>query len=329
MKNQVVEYDITTAEIEKLKDSFKDIPSLDTKENYEFVRKGISHLRKLRSSLESKRKELKADSLAWGRLVDSKAKEIKAELEGIENPMIEAKKAHDDKIEAEKEAIRKAKQDRIDGINARILNFQSTVTNSINLSSEVIIKNLSKIEETEIDGSFEEFKVIAEREKESSIATLKEMIIHAEKAEETARDLARIQAEQEAERKALEEKRKVEEAEIEAKRAAFQAEQEADRKAQAEKRRIEDEELAKQRAEIEAEREKIRLQKEAEQLNREEEEREAERIRVEQENQMLQKEFEQQTIDALARLLNEIDAEKVFKAIKLGNIPHISFKPHG
>jgi regulator of protease activity HflC (stomatin/prohibitin superfamily) len=101
-----VVYDITAERIAELREMEKTLdPSLSTKA-YEESCKFRQTCVKTRTGMDAKRKELKADSLEWGRLVDSTYKTW-------EKPLLEVESAIDAKIKAvdtAKENARKAKE---------------------------------------------------------------------------------------------------------------------------------------------------------------------------------------------------------------------------
>lgn len=122
-----VVYPVTEAEIAAARQKYAALTA-DTKEGYEEVRLALGRLRTARTSIEARRKELKADSLEYGRRVDSAAKKLTAMVEEIEQPLqakkdavdqteAQAKRAAEDAARAEAEA--KAKAER-DAENARL-----------------------------------------------------------------------------------------------------------------------------------------------------------------------------------------------------------------
>lgn len=89
------------------------VPDTSKPDGYKLAVAGIRECRELRVAVEDKRKELKADSLAYGKAVDKVAKFLTSEIEAIEEPIKLAKKREDDRVEAEKqEAERKAREAR-------------------------------------------------------------------------------------------------------------------------------------------------------------------------------------------------------------------------
>lgn len=84
------------------------IADINDKAGYLKVSTVRKEAKKLRVEVEKVRVGLKADALAWGRAVDSKAGEIENKILEIESPLLEMEKAH----EAEKERI-KSENERI------------------------------------------------------------------------------------------------------------------------------------------------------------------------------------------------------------------------
>jgi len=102
----LVKYDVTEEAIAKLVEEFKGT-TFDTPAAYEIGRKRIATIRELRGKVEDRRKDLKADSIAFGRRVDEAARLLTNKLKEIEEPLIAARNAVDEekariKREAEK-----------------------------------------------------------------------------------------------------------------------------------------------------------------------------------------------------------------------------------
>ena len=101
------------------------IASVDDKRGYELVHKNQMEIVRIRGEVERKRKDLKEESLNYGRMVDSEAKRITAELLEIENPLKAEKGRIDAEIQAEKDrkqaeinAKVKARQDALIAVEA-------------------------------------------------------------------------------------------------------------------------------------------------------------------------------------------------------------------
>lgn len=104
------QYDPINAGLQALRDKYGTVKIKDVNDadGLELARTGVRELTSTRTRLEAKRKELKADSLEYGRRVDAKAKEIEAAIRDIENPL----KDEIARIEMEKEAIKRAEETR-------------------------------------------------------------------------------------------------------------------------------------------------------------------------------------------------------------------------
>lgn len=83
------------------------IDGIEDKRGYEAVHNARMSVRDFRVKIEKKRKELKEDSLSYGRAIDAEAKRINAMIEPIEGYLTDQEK----KIDDEKERIRKAKEE--------------------------------------------------------------------------------------------------------------------------------------------------------------------------------------------------------------------------
>lgn len=95
-----------------------------TKEGMAGAKKLRHQLRTLRTTLEDKRKEIKAPILVQGKLIDDEAKRITAEIVTLEDP-IDAQITAVEKAEAEKKAAaEKADQERRNGILQRIADME-------------------------------------------------------------------------------------------------------------------------------------------------------------------------------------------------------------
>jgi len=116
-------FDIVVPAIEELKNNYLPlkIKSVDDKDGYEKVSKALRFMISKRNEVEEKRKELKADSLAYGKAVDNRAKEITFLLTPIEEHLRLEKERIDDEIEAIKEKKIREEQERLNIRNRRLL----------------------------------------------------------------------------------------------------------------------------------------------------------------------------------------------------------------
>lgn len=132
ISRELVKFDVVVPKVNELSKQYLPlkITSVNDEEGYNEVSKALRFIVSKRTAVEEKRKELKADSLAYGRAVDARAKEIAGMLEPIETHLKNEKQRIDDekkRIEEEEEAKKQA------AINERIsilmgLGMYQTVT---------------------------------------------------------------------------------------------------------------------------------------------------------------------------------------------------------
>lgn len=251
----LVKYDIDEAKLAELREKCAGLTA-DTSKGYEEVRIAIGHLRDTRGAIERRRVELKADALAFGRLVDSEAKRITGLIAEIEDPLKLKKEAVDDekaRIKAEEEAVK---------VRA--------------LEAEIAANRERQEAEARAVRDAEEARLAAERERiaserqqlEAERARLDEAArIERERAEaalvaERAR-LAEVEAAQRIEREAIEAERRAVAAERErAEREEFERQArvkaEEDAKIKAERDRVEAAELQARIEAVKPDLEKVR-----------------------------------------------------------------------
>jgi len=214
-----VSYDISPERIAELEAKAKDLNPAASTKAYDEACVMRRTLVTTRTTMDKKRKELKADSLAWGRLVDSEYKKWETLLLAIEEPIDAKIKAVDNAKEAARQAKEAAERAKIE--------------------AEVEAKR--QAEQAIKDAAAAEAKRIADEEA-ARVKAENDRIAAENKAE--ADRLAKIAAEQAAEQKKIDDAK----AEVEAaKRKQEQAEREAAIKLQAEKdtaERIERERVA-------------------------------------------------------------------------------------
>lgn len=175
----VVNLDITDKAIAELGEKYSNIPSdLKDKDNYRYVQAGINELRKIRSRVRDKAKDLKADATAWQKKVTAEAKRVDEAIIAILNPMADAKKLHDDKVKAEREEKRLAEEKRKSAIMNKIWAIKIELTNSNGQPSSYIQESINRVEHTEIDDSYEEFKEEALAAKQDTIIGLQRLLFH-------------------------------------------------------------------------------------------------------------------------------------------------------
>jgi len=320
--SKIVEYSETAAQLAALRQRMQAVVyDVSTTKGLDIARRDRRELVTLRTSLETKRKELKAPALERTRLIDAEAKRIEAEIVELEGPIDAQIKREEARREAEKEAKAAAERQRVAAIHAKIDIFRRAVSDATGTPSTDIAAKRNALVATRFDADwpaqFEEFADEAKAARDSAViglADLQDRVARQEaeaaQIEADRRELAelkRLQEEQrQREEKARAEREAQERAEREAReraeaeaRSAREAEERRQREAQEAKARAEREEADRLAAAARAEEEK-RLQAERERLaaERAELERQQRAIR---EAQEARERAERERLEALAR----------------------------
>lgn len=281
----IAEYSPTAAALADLRARFEGVAfDVTTTKGDKEARAARMELVRLRTSLEAKRKELKAPALERSRLIDAEAKRIEAEILALETPIDEQIKAEEARRERERQAKAEAERRRVTLIRSwidEIKAFPVRAAGKSALVTEALIGDLVAIE---IGEKFAEFRADAEAAHAQALASLRELLGAARAHEAEARRLRderealeRQRAEEEARQRAAREAQEAElRAQREAEEARLHAEREAEEARMAEERRIEAERRAAEDARLAAERAEIaRQQAEIDRQRREQAEREA------------------------------------------------------
>jgi hypothetical protein len=238
-----IDYGVTEADLAKLAGSYGGIQSITTRKEYDAAQAAVTALTRARTKVENRRKELKSESLEFGRLVDSTAKKLIAVVTPEEeriDALLEAVKRQKEAEKAERERIEKA---RVDTILADIDSIGKMPAVHQRDDSTRLLAVKAVVESLPIDERFAEFKERAQEAKDNALAELSELYagaLHDERIEQQAKaERERVELELKAEASRLADER----AELDAIRKHNEAEQ-------AERIRIEQEQAAKERAEI-------------------------------------------------------------------------------
>jgi len=276
LSNAPIVFHVSDAKIEELKRELQGLKIIDSAD-YAKVTKGIGVCRTLRSQVEKCRKDLKEDSLAYGRRVDAEAKRLTAMLEQIEEPL----KAEKQRIDEEKERVKKAAEE------AKRLKLESRLNELDAINARVNPLIVAEWSEDEFQKQFEVAKGIFEAAQREAQAEAERLA----REEADRQETMRIERERlAAERAELDRLRAEQEAAAKAERERIEAEQAAERKRLDEERakiekaqRIERERIEAEKAAIQAEKDRLAREQferdEVERLKREAEEQ-AERDRL-------------------------------------------------
>jgi len=103
IEREIAKFDLTAAAVKKLELEFMPlmVRSLEDEDGYAEVKEALRFMVGKRNEIEDKRKELKADSLKFGRAVDEEAKRLTLMLSPIEAHLKEQK----DKVDIEKKRV--------------------------------------------------------------------------------------------------------------------------------------------------------------------------------------------------------------------------------
>lgn len=114
--DELIKYNVSEAVIADLRKKYLNVfvTDFEDKANYEVAKAGHIEIKGLKARIEERRKELKADSLTFGRMVDSKAKEVTAPLLEIEEHLVAQRNIIDEEVKRRKEEVRLAEEKKVE-----------------------------------------------------------------------------------------------------------------------------------------------------------------------------------------------------------------------
>ncbi len=253
--DELIVYDTNLAAIADLKEKYLSltVKGIDDKEGYFVCKEARLEIKAVRVSIEKKRKELKEDSLTFGKKVDARARELSKPLEEIEAHLQAQQDIIDKEFERQKAAAEEAKRlrlkvrvDKLSEVRAYVdLILLSDMTDE---EFEVRLKNATDDYNKKVDEEEKAKKRQAEVDAENQRLQEEKALKDAEIRRLNAEALAKANAENERLRKEADDKEKIRQAELKAIADKEAAKLEAERKVQAEK----DAALAKEKADTEA-----------------------------------------------------------------------------
>jgi len=165
---ELITYTVTDAYLAQIKKDYLalTVQGLDDKDGYAKCHEARIEVKGRRVAVEKRRKELKSDSLEFGRKVDTEARRITVELEEVEDHLREQQDVIDNEKERIKEAEVKALREKLD---ARFLTMQKYRV----LVSE---SELSVLSDEEFDGMAMDAKEAFENSELKRIADEKRLI---------------------------------------------------------------------------------------------------------------------------------------------------------
>lgn len=224
VEKELKKYDPITPAIEELKKEYLPlkISSLEQVEVFENVKKALRFVNSKISAIEDKRKELKADSLEYGRRVDAKAKEITALITPIKEHLA-AQKAKYDELKAEQDRLEEEKK-----------NKQKRERHDALISAGMNLVGIEYIWQSKIDAN-QELSLVAVNLETMNDASFNAFV---KEVQDTITNEKAKLAEIEEQKRLEDEKRKEEQRKLDAEREALEAEK---RKMQEEKDKLENE----------------------------------------------------------------------------------------
>jgi hypothetical protein len=295
VEHEVIKFDVTEAAIARMKDLYMDlvVKDIDDQEGFDAVHDARMVIVKHRTGVEKHRKFLKADALAYGKKIDTAAKEIFGKLAPIETHLAEQEKIVTDEKKRVKEEEARLFKEKADSRHAQLTMI------GVSVSYQEVSMWSDEEFETRLDAELA--AQMAERARLEAAKRIEDERIAEEKRIE-AEDVALIKAEMEAERKRLADER--------------EAQEEAQAKVKAEQDRIA-EEQAKAQAEIDAQKKVIQdkkdfLEREAFEIRAKEEAQIKARIDVLARDERLEKErVEQEAAEAAeAKRVNDLKPDR-------------------
>lgn len=313
---ELKKYNITDAAIAKMSDEYLEmtVQGLDDKGGLELVHGARMIVKNKRVEVEKTRKELKADSLAYGKAVDAEAKRITALLVPIE-----------EHLQGEEDRIAQIKAD----IAAKAAAEEAARLQAIEDERLAAIEAERVAEEKRLADIAAEQARVHKAEEERLAAIEAEQAAERERLERVAAEQAErervAREEQETRERVVREEQEARERKLQAERDAIEAERQAieDEKqwaADEERRAAEMEKARKQAAEDE------RLRIECEQAEAKAEAEQAERERVEAERIAEEERPDNEKLLAFANMLGEIEypivtsakAKRTLETVKKG-----------
>ena len=177
IETAVAEYSPVAAGLADLRQRFSGVVwDLATVAGNKDARAARLELVRLRTSLEAKRKELKAPALERARLIDTEAKRITDEIVKVEAPIDQQIVADEERREAERQAKALAEQQRVAALHQRIGAIADVARRAVGKPSVDIEAKIRLVEALTIGDEFGELKALAEEGRINTLTQLRELL---------------------------------------------------------------------------------------------------------------------------------------------------------
>lgn len=192
----VVQYDRTEARLAELRTRFEGATfDLTTTAGDKAARAARLELVKLRTGLEDQRKAHKAPAVEFGKLIDSEAKRLTAEIVALEEPIDAQIKADEQRREnerAERERIAAERRQKFEGQIATIRGYLEQVKGA---TSERITRAITFVDAITIGDEWEEFATPAAEAQAETLAAMRALHTETLAAERTALEAEALRVE--------------------------------------------------------------------------------------------------------------------------------------
>lgn len=184
---KVTDYDQFREKISEVQEACNFLPDVSNEDGYAKSKRVALDVQKIITAVENKRVELKSASLAYGKMVDNDAKQIKAELVQLQLPHKEAYKDLDD-------ANKKREAERKNKLEIRVQEMRDLPRLMEDSDSDGIKMALEDLNSIKCD-DFYEYTMEALKVKKRSVEQLVDLFTKTLKSEEDKDELDRLRAE--------------------------------------------------------------------------------------------------------------------------------------
>lgn len=187
----IAEYSQTSAALADLAQRYRGIAfALDTTAGDKEARAARLELVRLRTSLEAKRKELKAPALERSRLIDTEAKRITDAIVELERPIDEQIKAEEARKEAERQRKLNEDRARIAQLQGRIAQIRRFADRAVGKGAAEVAEKIALVEGLACGEDFQELQEVAVAARSETLDRLRFMLTDAQKREADSEQLA-------------------------------------------------------------------------------------------------------------------------------------------
>lgn len=181
---EIQKFNIVDAELAELKKKFKNlkIAGVDDKKGIKAVNEAISIVRGLRTSVETKRTDLKSFYFETGKGIDAEAKRIQSLIADIEEPLKAKKTAIEDEKKRQEEEKARMEQERVDGRVEALKTAGIVFDGTFYSIGENVSVDLATIETME-DDAFEKLCSVVAGEKEKIDNQVRLQKVHEDRKE--------------------------------------------------------------------------------------------------------------------------------------------------